>query len=65
MEKMLKLYAYQVKESSPYEISKELFSTEETISSCAVKASFDIKASLIIVFTHSGITARKIVKHKP
>ena len=30
-----------------------------------MKASFDVKASLIIVFTHSGITARKVAKHKP
>jgi pyruvate kinase len=30
-----------------------------------VKASFDVKASLIIVFTHSGLTARKVAKHKP
>jgi pyruvate kinase len=43
----------------------ELWTTEETISSCAVKSSFDVKASLIIVFTHSGITARKVAKHKP
>jgi pyruvate kinase len=42
-----------------------LWSTEETISSCAVKASFDVKASLIVIFTHSGITARKVAKHKP
>ena len=42
-----------------------MLSTEETISSCAVKASFDVKASLIIVFTHSGFTARKVAKHKP
>ena len=30
-----------------------------------MKASFDVKASLIIVFTYSGITARKVAKHKP
>lgn len=42
-----------------------MISTEETISSCAVKASLDIKAGLIIVFTHSGLTARKVAKHKP
>lgn len=46
-------------------LSSQLWSTEETISSCAVKASFDVRASLIIVFTHSGITARKVAKHKP
>ena len=38
---------------------------EEAIASCAVKASFDSRASLIIVFTHSGLTARKVAKHKP
>ncbi len=43
----------------------QLWSTEDSISSCAVKASFDVKASLIIVFTHSGLTARKVAKHKP
>lgn len=42
-----------------------LWTPEEAIASCAVKASFDVKASLIIVFTHTGITARKIAKHKP
>lgn len=41
------------------------WNSEETIASCAVKASFDSKASLIIVFTFSGITARKVAKHKP
>lgn len=30
-----------------------------------MKASFDVKASLIIVFTYSGLTARKVAKHKP
>lgn len=44
---------------------EELWTTEDTISSCAVKASFDVKASLIIVFTYSGLTARKVAKHKP
>lgn len=44
---------------------QQSWSTEETISSCAVKASFDVKARMIIVFTHSGITARKVAKHKP
>jgi pyruvate kinase len=48
-----------------YSLPVNLLSTEETISSCAVKASFDVKAGLIIVFTHSGFTARKVAKHKP
>ena len=52
-------------EKNTYKISSDLWSTEEAIASCAVKASFDVRASLIIVFTHTGITARKIVKHKP
>lgn len=43
----------------------QLWTPEEAIASCAVKASFDVKAHLIIVFTHTGITARKIAKHKP
>ena len=43
----------------------DIWSPEEAIASCAVKASFDVKASLIIVFTNSGLTARKIAKHKP
>jgi len=43
----------------------ELWAAEDTISSCAVKASFDVRARLIIVFTYSGLTARKVAKHKP
>ena len=38
---------------------------EETIASCAVRASFDLKASLILAFTHSGYTATLLAKHKP
>ena len=49
----------------PYHLSHDLWSTEETISACAVNASFNAKASLIVVFTHSGLTARKVAKHKP
>jgi hypothetical protein len=30
---------------------------EDTITSCAVRAAFDLQASLIIAFTHSGHTA--------
>jgi pyruvate kinase len=41
------------------------FSMGDAIASCAVKASFNVKASLIIVFTHSGLSARKIAKHAP
>jgi pyruvate kinase len=59
------MHFFQAKEANPYKLSHELWTTEETISSCAVKASFDVKASLIIVFTHSGLTARKVAKHKP
>ena len=46
-------------------LREDFWSTEETIASCAVKASFDVKANLIIVFTHTGIMARKVAKHKP
>jgi pyruvate kinase len=57
------MHLYQAREiAQPNEL---LWSTEDTISSCAVKASFDVKASLIIVFTYSGLTARKVAKHKP
>lgn len=59
------MHFFQAKEANPYKLTHELWTTEETISSCAVKASFDVKASLIIVFTHSGLTARKVAKHKP
>lgn len=58
------MHLFQEQESHP-QTMPELWSTEDTISSCAVKASFDVKASLIIVFTYSGITARKVAKHKP
>ena len=62
---LLKMHLHQAKEAHPEKMSHELWSTQETISSCAVKASFDVKASLIIVFTHSGLTARTVAKHKP
>ena len=38
---------------------------EETIASCAVRASFDLKAALILAVTHSGKTAQLLAKHKP
>lgn len=59
------MHLFNAKEANPQLPLSELWSTEDSISSCAVKASFDVKASLIIVFTHSGITARKVAKHKP
>ena len=59
------MHHFQSKEANPTKLAHELWSAEDTISSCAVKASFDVKAALIIVFTHSGITARKVAKHKP
>ncbi len=59
------MHLYNAKEANPQLPISELWSTEDSISSCAVKASFDVKASLIIVFTHSGLTARKVAKHKP
>lgn len=59
------MHFHHNRETHPYQLPHQLWSTEETISSCAVKASFDVKANLIVVFTHSGITARKVAKHKP
>lgn len=41
------------------------WSPEDTIANCAVKAAYDIKASLIVVFTNTGLTSRKIAKCKP
>ena len=38
---------------------------EETIAHCAVRSSFDMKASLILAFTHSARTAEILTKHKP
>ena len=38
---------------------------EETIAHCAVRSSYDLKASLILAFTHSGRTASILAKHKP
>lgn len=64
-QRLLRMHLFNAKEGSPSRSISELWSTEDTISSCAVKASFDVKASLIIVFTHSGLTARKVAKHKP
>ena len=64
-ERLLKKALYQAKRANPSLNQHDLWSTEDTISSCAVKASFDVKATLIIVFTHSGLTARKVAKHKP
>ena len=36
---------------------KDLITVEETIAHCAVRSSFDMKASLILAFTHNGRTA--------
>jgi pyruvate kinase len=40
-------------------------SMDETICNCAVKASYDIKASLIVCFTTTGTIAKIIQKYKP
>lgn len=40
-------------------------SIEETISNSAVKASYEIGAKLIIVFTSSGHSAMLVQKYKP
>ncbi|TNV72699.1 hypothetical protein FGO68_gene8788 [Halteria grandinella] len=63
-QRLLRMHLYQATLDKSADLSLQ-WSTEDTISSCAVKASFDVKASLIIVFTYSGITARKVAKHKP
>ena len=42
-----------------------LVTVEETIAHCAVRSSFDMKASLILAFTHSSRTAQLLIKHKP
>ena len=42
-----------------------LVTVEETIAHCAVRSSYDLKASLILAFTHSGRTASILAKHKP
>ena len=44
---------------------KDLITVEETIACCAVRSSYDLKASLILAFTHSGKTASLLSKHKP
>lgn len=44
---------------------KELVTVEETIAHCAVRSSFDLKASLILAFTHSARTAQMLSKHFP
>ena len=43
----------------------DLVTVEETIASCAVRSSYDLKATLILAFTHSGRTASLLAKHKP
>ena len=43
----------------------DLVTVEETIAHCAVRSSYDLKASLILAFTHSGRTASILAKHKP
>jgi len=42
-----------------------LITVDETLAHCAVRSSFDMKASLILAFTHSSRTAQILVKHKP
>ena len=36
---------------------KQLVTVEETLAHCAVRSSYDLKASLILAFTHSARTA--------
>jgi pyruvate kinase len=46
-------------------VSGESNKDSETIAKCAVKASYDINAKLIIVFTYSGKSARTVAHNKP
>jgi pyruvate kinase len=43
----------------------EQWNKDECISSCSVKASFDVNAKLIVVLTHSGNTAIRVRTHQP
>ncbi len=63
--KLLKMHLHTTLEQNPIKTLADIWTPEEAIASCAVKASFDARASLIIVFTHFGTTARTIAKHKP
>lgn len=56
-------YDYLVKTS--FMKKKSIYSIQETIASCAVKAAFDIGAKLIIVYTSTGNTAKKVAKYRP
>ena len=44
---------------------KNLVTVEETLASCAVRSSYDMKASLILVFTHTQRTVQILAKHMP
>jgi len=44
---------------------KDLITVEDTLASCAVRSSYDLKASLILAFTHSGKTVSLLAKQKP
>ena len=41
------------------------FTDSTTIASCAVKASYDLNAKLIIVFTYSGQSAQTVAHYRP
>lgn len=43
----------------------DTISIGESISSSAVKSAFDLKASLLVVLTESGTTARQVSKYRP
>ena len=42
-----------------------ILSFGESIISCAVKASYQMNAKLIIVFTNKGISAQTVLKYRP
>jgi len=43
----------------------QVLSIAETIANCAVKASYEMSAKLIIVFTNSGQSAKLVSKYNP
>jgi len=64
-QKLLKMQLHKSLSLNPALAKGDIWTPQEAIASCAVKASFDINASLIIVFTYTGLTPSKIAKHKP
>lgn len=55
--KAIKLSLHVEMQKLQFKLSSDLWNTEKAIASCAVKASFDSRAAIIIVFTQFGHTA--------